>query len=211
MRTTHGLAALGAALGFAGAAQADLLAYWNFNTTGGSVYSWASDAGAGTITVDAGFTQVGTASGSALNALFGDLAGNALNLRSNSNNGRGLDIAVSMTGCGALQLSFAATRNTQGFDENKVLYSTDGGANFTEFGPYNPPTAFGVLSFDLSSITALDNEANVVIRLLLDGAGNNGGQTSIDNLQINATVVPGAPVLAVMAVAGLAARRKRRR
>ncbi len=205
------LPALAAAFACTGVVRADLLAYWNFNTSTGDDYNWTADAGSGSLAVDAAFGGVNTSGGSALNALFGDLAGSALNLKGNANNGLGLNISFSTTGYKDIQVSFATFTNNNGFNNNTLLYSMDGGQNFTEFQIYQPPGAYGAIAFDLTPIAVMNDSGVVMLRMVFDGATNSGGMNRLDNLQINATAVPGAPSLALAAVAGLLARRSRRR
>ncbi len=200
-----------ALLGCVEVASADVIAYWNFNSGTGDPYSWAADAGAGSLLVDAAFSQVSTSGGSTLNALFGDLAGNALNLKSNANNGLGLNISFDTTGYENLQVSFATFSNSNGFNNNTLYYSINGGQNFIQFDTYSPPGAYGLVSFDLSPIGVLDDAGVVMLRFVLDGASNNGGMNRIDNLQINGTTVPVPAPLAMLVAAGVLRGRSRRR
>lgn len=214
MRKTKSLlwgGALVLALSFAGPASADLIAYWNFNTTPGSLFSWTADQGSGTLTLEAGWTQLSVTTGTTLNAEAPDPAGGALGLKSNANNGRTMDFAVDTTGYEDIILSFAAIRNNQGFDVDSVLYSTNG-VDYTSFMSFNPSNgSYASVTADMSSVTALDDAGPVYIRLLMGGAQNNNGTTSIDNVRIVGTLLPTPGAIALMGVAGLMATRRRRR
>jgi hypothetical protein len=102
-------------------------------------------------------------------------------------------------------LSFASQRTATGFNSNQLAYSLDG-INFTDFGSaVNPATAFALISFDLSSITALNNQASVFLRYTFSGASSSGGNNRIDNLQVTgiSTAVPAPANLMMVGIAGL--------
>jgi hypothetical protein len=151
--------------------------------------------------------------GTTLNAVGADPAGLALQLKSSNNNGLGIEFAISTAGLEDLVLTFATSKlNNQGFDLNQVSYSTNGGSTFTDFGgTYNPSTVYAVETFDFSSIPALDNNSQVVIRIKFDGAQNNGGRNELDNVQLNATVIPEPGSIALLGAAALIGFRRRRR
>ncbi len=204
-----GMALIAAAV-FAAPVRADIIAYWNFNTTPGSLYSWTADEGSGILTADPAWTQLSVTGGTTLNSIS-DPAGGALGLKSNDNNGLAMDFAVDTTGYEDIILSFSSTRNNQGFDVNTILYSTDG-VNYTSFTSFNPSNgSYGLITADMSSATALNDAGPIFIRLLFDGAQNNNGTTSIDNVRIAGTLIPAPGALALLGAAGLIATRRRRR
>lgn len=206
----HWVAAIAGSLALAGPAGAEMIAAWNFNTNDGDLYNWVADHGAGTLTLDVNWTQMSVGTGTTLNAQLGDPAGDALNFKSNENNGRDIDFLFDATGYEDIQFSFDATRNTQGFNGNQVWYSVDG-SNYFLFDIFNPATSFGTHSFDMSSITALDDAANAYIRIRFNGAGNNGGMNRLDNVVIGGSAVPAPSALALLGGAlALAGRRRRR-
>jgi len=174
-------------------ANADEIAIWNFNDSDLMV-----DHGTGTLTtnfnlVNVLFTQGGTST----NARQGDVAGQSMTLQggtSNSNNGRSLTLSVSTVGLHNISISFATQGTSTGFNSNQFQYSLDG-VTFTSFGaPYTPPLTFGLITFDLSSISAVNNNPNAAFRIVFNGASSAAGNNRIDNLVIEgqhiATPVP---------------------
>jgi hypothetical protein len=118
---------------------------------------------------------------------------------------------VSTTGYEDIVFSLATERNNPGFSGNEILYSLDG-VNFDMFGPYSPPTVYARMSFDMSSITALDDTETVIIRIRFGGATNNGGVNLIDNAMIGGSAIPAPGALGGLAVwSALAGRSRRRR
>lgn len=189
-------------------AQQTVVSYYDFGTqTSGSVApsTFTPTAGNGTLTL-VGFTANPTPAsnaaffgGTTLNAQPGSMAGSALALlggtaitgppASAGNNGGYIQFTVNTTGVTGIGVSFATQRTSTGFNSDVFSYSTDGGATFTPFSTYTPPSAFAVQSFDLSSITALDNNANDVFRITFNGATSASGNNRIDNLLV-ATIAP---------------------
>jgi hypothetical protein len=203
-------AGAGAALFLAGPVSAEVLAYWSFNTNDGDLYSWEADVGAGTLTLDLSWTNVSLSTGSELNAMPGHAAGDALNLRGQGNNGRNIDFSASTTGYGNIAFSFDAERNSPGFNGNQIWYSLDG-VHYDMFSPYGPPTEYATMSFDMSSITELNDAAEVYIRIRFNGASNNGGRNLIDNVRIAGSVIPAPGVTGMLAVGAVLTGPSRRR
>ncbi len=198
------------ALCLAGPVSAEVVAYWDFNDNLGDLYNWGASYGTGTLTLDPAWTNVGTGNGTDLNAMAGHAPGLALSLKSNSNNGREIDFSVSTVGYEGIQFSFDTERNNPGFNGNQIWYSLDG-VNYDLFGPYNAPTSYATMNFDLSSITELNDALEVFIRIRFNGASNNGGINLIDNAMISATLIPAPGALGLMAMAAVLAGRTRRR
>ncbi|HYE61618.1 MAG TPA: hypothetical protein VD997_06455 [Phycisphaerales bacterium] len=214
-------------------AHADMIAYWNFNTlttatNNGTTY--AADQGLGQLLLNVPSTDqagsnrgINSFGGTTVNGLTGEVNGQALSVQGSSldsgsttavlNNGSTLTFSFSMTSFEDLILSFASQRTSTGFNSNIVSWSIDG-ANFTDLGPaYTPNTTFattGVLTFDFSSIAALDNAATAYVRITLNGATNIGGNNRFDNIQLNATLVPTPGAAALMGLGLLAFRRRTR-
>src|SRR5262249_21213733 len=79
-----------------------------------------------------------------------------------------------------------------GFNSDQLSYSTDGTA-FTNFGSaYTPAGSFALQSFDLSTITQLDNQATAFLKITFGGATGTSGNNRLDNVQINGTLIPTA-------------------
>lgn len=146
--------------------------------------------------------------GSTVNADGGDAAGQALALQGGgatgaiANNGNYLQATANLTGFRNVSFSFATQRTGTGFNNDQFQYSTDGTTFFNFGAPYNPnvpPTgtiALTTQSFDLSSITGLNNNANAAFRLTFDGATTATGNNRLDNLIIAGDKLGGTPVTA---------------
>jgi len=230
MKTVLALSALGVA-SFASAAQADLVAYWNFNTltpSGGGagpsnagVTSYAPATGAGSINLTGWTSRAGTTSpfgitnfaGSTVNAIAPDAAGQALALEGGttalSNNNATLDVVVSLTNLQNPILTFASRNTSTGFNNNQVSWSTDG-INYTNFATYALTTTFALQSFDFSAVNALDNASTVYLRITFLGATTASGNNRIDNVQVNASIIPTPGAAALLGLGSLAMVRRRR-
>lgn len=144
-------------------------------------------------TTTAGITNF---AGTLVNADGGDIAGQALALVGQGNNGNTLTATANLVGFQNVGFSFATQRTTTGFTGDQFQYSLDG-TNFTNFGAaYVPASAFAVQSFDLSSITGLNNNANAAFRIVFNGATSASGNNRLDNLIISGTTFNGTPVTA---------------
>ena len=187
-------------LASAGGARADVITFFDFNDS-----DLVSDRGqAATITTN--FGALGFATGSTAGADPDgagpeppSAAGQALNLVGSANNGNHIQFGVSTLGLVPTQLSFATQRSSTGFNSNELLYSLDGGQSFTSVGFFTPPTAFALQTFDLALIVALQNQPEVVFRILLDGASSTTGTNRIDNLLVTGDPLA-APVPEPMSV-----------
>jgi hypothetical protein len=67
------------------------------------------------------------------------------------------------------------------------------------------------MSFDMSSITELNDAAEVYIRIRFNGASNNGGRNLIDNVRIAGSVIPAPGVTGMLAVGAVLTGPSRRR
>lgn len=205
-----------------------IIAYWNFNgltTSTNNGITYAASSGSGTITVgvaasdNAGSNRgINSFGGTTNNILNSDVAGQALTVQGGAsesatpvqNNGATLTIEVNLTGMEDVIVSYATQKTGTGFNSNQFSYSTDG-VSYTSFGSaYDLTTSFALKTFDLSSISALDNDSSVFFRVTFSGATSNAGNNRIDNIQVNATAVPetSAAVLGALGVLGLLRRRR---
>lgn len=162
---------------------ADEIAVWNFNDSDLIV-----DHGAGTLSTNFNLANVlFTFGGTSVNARLGDSAGQSVTLQggtSTGNNGRNITLSVSTVGFTNILLTFATQGTASGFTSNQLQYSADG-VTFVNFGlPYAPPAAFGLMTFNLSSITELNDNPNAAFRIVFGGATSSTGNNRLDNLVI---------------------------
>jgi hypothetical protein len=172
-------------------AGADLIAYWHFNTYDGDATTIAADVGVGTITIT-GFSagDLDNFLGTTVNAIPPTPAGTSLSLKNDANNGDFLTVSFSMTGLRDLVLTYATQRSSTGFNSNQWAYSTNN-VTFTNFGsPVVPPSSFGLVTLDLSSVSSLNNATTVFLRYTFNGATSSSGNNRIDNVQLNAQAIP---------------------
>lgn len=195
-----------------GRAKADEIAIWNFNDS-----NLVVDHGIGTLTTNFNVANVlFTSAGTSTNARQGDVAGQSMTLQggtSNANNGRTLDLNVSTLGLSNIVISFATLRTSTGFNSNQLQYSIDG-VTFVDFGaPYTPPLTFGLVTFDLSSISGLNDNPDAAFRIVFNGATSATGNNRIDNLVVEGQNVttpvpePGSIVLFSLGLTGALATR----
>jgi MYXO-CTERM domain-containing protein len=141
--------------------------------------------------------------------------------------------AFSGTGYSGLSFSWDFTRSTTGPATWEVIMSVDGGTSWsTLLANYVPiinaasPSGAGTWSTTTynaayTSVLQLgataDNAASILVRVkaLVDpvngsGVYQAGGTARIDNVFVNGTAVPAPGAVALLGVAGLAARRRRR-
>ena len=142
---------------------------------------------------------------------------------------------ASFSGTGYTGLSFAwdFTRSTTGPATWTVIMSVDGGTNWsTLMATYTPivnsATPTGAGTWNISTYNAAytssialgasaDNASSIIVRVqaLVDSVNSTGtyqagGTARIDNVFVNGTAVPAPGAVALLGVAGLAARRRRR-
>jgi len=111
-----------------------------------------------------------------------------------------------------MTLSYATNNNGNGFTTQTWLYSTNGGATFTQFAQFTGLTGTQVLS---NALPALANgQPGLQIRIVLSDGQSNGNdlQTIIDNIQLNGTVIPEPATVAggLLGVLGLCWHQRRR-
>lgn len=208
-----------------------LIAYWNFNDepSGAIPASLQANVGSGEIDLSGweGGADIGSGfsgSGTELNALFGDPAGNSFRLWGGTDGSPGnfthIDFQFSMADRQNLSISFALrpqwspASGDHTFDTHIWSWSTDG-VNFNDALGYEL-TEFGGISnwelrdLDFSSVTGLNGAEEVTLRLTLSGA-NSAQRTSFDNIQLHAAAIPAPGALALLGLAGLSVGRTRRR
>ena len=195
-----------------GVARADEIALWNFNDMNLIV-----DRGAGTLTTTANPANVGFSSGISLLAQMGDPAGSSLAIQNARNNGSILELRVSTVGFDTIGFRVVFQRNATGFNLFTAQYSVDG-INFallvsTNLVPDEPGEAFVSVYFNSPSV--LENQPELTIRMIVDGAASDTGLIRLDNILISGTPTP-VPEPATLLLMGtglfgaVAARRRRR-
>jgi len=197
------------------AAQADEIAVWNFNDSNLNV-----DHGSGTLTSNIIASNILFAAGTTNNARQGDVAGQALSLQGGTgtaNNGRNITFNLSTLGFSSIVVSFATQGTSTGFISNQFQYTLDG-ITFIDFGaPYTPASAFGSvpLTFSLTGIAGLNDNANAAFRIVFNGATSSTGTNRIDNFVVEGSPSgipePASAVLLLSGLSGLYGLRKRKK
>jgi MYXO-CTERM domain-containing protein len=233
--TTRTALALAVTAGVASIAQADVIAYWNFNDNVIGVGSamgylnpgaYNANQGFGTLTVDPSITinsnntvnngTFGTFAGTTVNAISPDPSGGSIVLQNGSggvNNGKYVQFNISTLSVASnLILSYATRKTNTGFATQTISYSVDGGP-FVTLGGVAPATSFGATSTLAFGAADVYGKASLAVRFTFSGgstgANDAAGNNRIDNVQFNGTVpTPGA--MALLGLGGLVAGRRRR-
>jgi MYXO-CTERM domain-containing protein len=208
------------------AASADLVAGWSIPTsipgsTTGSNYTYGA-ANQGVQTEGSSLSGFHASA----STTWSSPAGNGSLYSFSSNNwsvGDYYQIAVSTSGFTDISLSWDQTRSGTGPSSFSVAVSTDG-TNFTTITSYTVivnSTAGSISAWSstgavqsaftttISSIAAAADSATVYFRFVNEGTAATAGTNRIDNIVVNGSVVPSPSALALLAVAGLVARRRR--
>jgi hypothetical protein len=197
------------------AASPDAAAFWSFD-------NWKSGDGVFTTTVTAETfqgTPTLTYAGSSLStsggaSTFTDYTG-AIWLGSGGSGtpghsigwnagstGNSFSVALDTTGFGDLQVGMSIRSFTGGLTGFASLeYSLDGGGAFVSSGlsqTFTSGSGYAASSYVLSSLTAIDNQASVILRWSLADIPS-GTSVRIDNLQITASAIPEPSTTAAIA------------
>lgn len=215
-----------AMLGVVAASQAAVIANWTFEV------SIPTNAGPHAAEVGLGFAT-GFHSSSA--AVYSNPVGNGSAESFSSNNwsvGDYYQFQFSTTLMEDIMFSWDQTGSNTGPRDFQVQYSTDG-TNFTNFGSvyqvlfngapnsnWSSSTYQSAFTFavDMSSVTAIDNQANVFVRLtntstvsIGQGTVASAGTNRIDNVLFEGAVVPEPATMAILGIGAAALLRRRNR
>lgn len=179
---------------FSATAQGDheLAHYWNFNNPG-APEAWPqphpADFGSGTITYTFGGGVVNFG-GSTVNARNGDGSGQSFVIQGGSgtaNNGGSFQLNVATQGYQDLVFSYATRGTGTGFDSQIAEFSVDGGDTWTFIGEETDSreSEFFLVEYDLSGFPEVNDHANVIIRITLNGATSDTGNNRFDNITID--------------------------
>jgi MYXO-CTERM domain-containing protein len=180
---------------------------------------------------DAGDATAGT-SLSAFHALpattWSSPSGNGSTYSLSSNNwsvGDYYQVSVSTTGFTDISLAWDQTRSSTGPSSFRVDMSTDGTNFSTILASYSViqaglagtntfawSTANGVQSAfttTVASIAGADNQATLIFRFVNLSTVATGGTNRIDNIVVSSAPIPAPGAIALLGLAGLAARRRR--
>src|ERR1043165_9007237 len=178
--------ALFAVAGFAAAANADLVTYWNFKAGAASGHPAprpvAASNGNGSVTSNAVAGTTFYFTGSTVNDQNASGAGNDYAIQngvSGANNGSTFTFSFNSTGFQHLILTFAIRRTATGFNNTPIQIFD--GTGFVNAGTvtYDAGTNYILNTVDLSSFSAIENNAAAQVRFVFSGgsttstAGNN--------------------------------------
>lgn len=189
-------------------ARADVVASWNFNGLSGTVPSTVqADAGKGV----ANFTEftggLGSLAGTDVNALTGDVAGQALSVTGSGQNGKSMVFEVDATGLSQLSISLASRRSSSGFSAATI--DVWNGTAWQRAATFDASTVqWQQHQFSLSEFTVLNN-GMARLRLKVENATSGSGNIRFDNVRVEGVPVPGPGGAAAIGAAGVAAAARR--
>lgn len=211
--------------------QAAMVAYWSFNEAfppASTSMSFAPTLGAGTLNLAVTTPSVETFTGTTLNAIGGNPAGDSLRIGGGvfmgtpDNNGSTLTLGFSLAGLQNPVVTFASRRSFTSFEDVAVDYSTDG-VNFTSFaGNFAGPRGdrndlvgnpFTLKTIDLTGL-GFQQVPTAFVRLTFSGATSGSAAFDIDNVAVNAATVPEPASLALVSLGcglGVVLKKRRRR
>ena len=158
-------------------------------------------------------------------ATYTSPSGNGSQYGFSSNNwspGDFYEATFSTAGYTDINLSWDQTRSATGPIAFKLFMSIDGGANFSELFAYSvlqsggggapatwSTTVYNAIYTNSVSIAAADNQAQVIFRFRSLVTTAAAGSGRIDNVTISTGALPAPGAIALLGLAGLAARRRR--
>lgn len=224
-----------AVLALSASAMADTLSSWSFEPA--TISGTSATNSPAPATADGGIFTAGTAASgvhASASSAWSAPAGNG-SLKSYSATGWAVadyyQFKTTSVGYGNIVIDFDATSSNTGPRDFNLQYSTDG-TTYTTFTAYSvlanaaPNPTWSSLpanyrpehhfSFNLSSVTAINNATDLYFRLTVNsavsangGAIATGGTSRLDNFTVVGSVVPEPASLALLAIGGLALIRRR--
>lgn len=139
---------------------------------------------------DGAYRFIQSFAGATSNALPGFPAGGSLSPQGgvgNSNNGMSIVMQVDTTDLQDINVSWTQRGTATGFNSREFAWSMDG-SNYTvvETDTGALGSSWSVQEYDLSAVSALNDQPNVYFRITLDGASNQNGNNRFDNLLVSA-------------------------
>lgn len=243
MKTVFALAAVAVCGSVASAA---VVTQWNFNsaTNDGTASTGTTlpFIGTGTASLVGGVTSPGFSAGGTTGV--SPASSSDTNLTDNSgwqtttypaqgtaNKSAGVQFAVDTTNFQDIVISFDVRHSNTAANTLRLQYSSDGGLTFTDADQYTfTPAATGTgdswynRTADLSAISAIENNAGFVFRIVTEFAPGSSGYLAArststygtastlrwDMVTINGTLIPTPGAIALAGVGGLLAGRRRR-
>lgn len=203
------LAACAAALFAAAGAAASVVAAWNLNGIDPAQNTLVdATAGSGTLDFSGLGATAGVLQGTTLGALPGELAGESLVAVGTLANQTSFRFDFEATGWENLMLSFATRRSATGASMNRVeCWNGLAWETVTSFA--SNASAWELVTVKLFAIDA-STGGYASVRFVLDGATSSSGSLRFDNIAVTGTAAPAPGALALLGLAGVASRRRRR-
>ena len=177
------------------------------------ISAWGGGATDGNLSGTNGVVAGTTANnfGSFVGTTDGDMgtgSGGSLSIIGTANNGNYFTIAFD-SAVANLTLSYWTRGTGTGYDTHTLSYSTDGGTNLTQIDTHaaNQTSTWAEHTFDFGSVFDSTSGSDMnVIYVMVSGASGTSGNNRFDNISL----VPSPGALALLGLAGLASRRRRR-
>ena len=198
-------------------AQSTIIYYWDFNAADSAIHApFYTAAGAGSATYNYICAYTDYTSGSSVNVMSGDIAGDCIRFRDPADS---VTFLMPTTGFHDIQFSYSEQRTGSGSMTNTVLYSTDG----THFIPTIDPTdsstytvdstdatvdtviGWQLKTYSFSADTLTNNNSHFAIRIIFLGVDTaTSGNDRFDNVSLKQNPSGTSPsgVTAVVANAG---------
>lgn len=120
----------------------------------------------------------------------------AVYVAASNTNGKSWVLKLPTTGYQDIKLTYATRGTASGFTTHTWAYSTNG-TTFTNISTITGRnnTSFSIQTVDLSSVSALNNAANIYLKVTFSGATAGGGNNRLDNILVKGNELAAAPVV----------------